>query len=328
MPKTIIIPQGSTLGGLASQYKTTVGELMKINPNIKDPNVISAGANLNIPELGGTLETGTPGLPGSPEEKTLPEGSPDRLAVFGNVLKTVTERAAQESNVRGAEALPEGILSPEKMSGGSFANVLSTITENKTRGVADIYKSTIDMLDATKKRAEDQLSTLISTGAIVDLDDNQLEKLSAITDFDIEYLKSIKKSQVEEDNEPSNLTDSDRISKLNNFMVDKIGGDSKVSARSYMDAYKEWIGLGGSINDFKYAYPVEEWVGQHEYGNLPSNWRPEAGKIVQDVETLPVEKQTLIKQIQVAINEGIDLDFDQAIKEFPELAAYLNPGKD
>lgn len=47
---TIKIPQGSTLGGLARQYNTSVSELLRLNPNIKDPNRIFAGANLVVPD--------------------------------------------------------------------------------------------------------------------------------------------------------------------------------------------------------------------------------------------------------------------------------------
>ena len=46
---TIKIPSGATLNGLAQQYKTTVNELMKLNPSITNPNLIYAGASLNIP---------------------------------------------------------------------------------------------------------------------------------------------------------------------------------------------------------------------------------------------------------------------------------------
>ena len=47
---TIIIPKGATLSGIAKQYGTTVEELMRLNPQIKDPNLIYAGASLVVPE--------------------------------------------------------------------------------------------------------------------------------------------------------------------------------------------------------------------------------------------------------------------------------------
>ena len=42
------IKPGDTLGAIAKRYKTTVSNLMKLNPNIKNPNLIRAGASLNV----------------------------------------------------------------------------------------------------------------------------------------------------------------------------------------------------------------------------------------------------------------------------------------
>ncbi|MBI5385063.1 MAG: LysM peptidoglycan-binding domain-containing protein [Verrucomicrobia bacterium] len=46
---SITIPRGATLSGLAQQYGTTVSGLMSANPQISNPNVIYAGASLNVP---------------------------------------------------------------------------------------------------------------------------------------------------------------------------------------------------------------------------------------------------------------------------------------
>lgn len=43
------IQRGDCLSVLAQRFHTTVGDLMKANPQIKDKNLIYAGANLNIP---------------------------------------------------------------------------------------------------------------------------------------------------------------------------------------------------------------------------------------------------------------------------------------
>jgi LysM repeat protein len=50
-PKTrsITIARGDTLSGLAKKYHTTVAELLKLNPQIKNPNLIYAGRKLNVP---------------------------------------------------------------------------------------------------------------------------------------------------------------------------------------------------------------------------------------------------------------------------------------
>lgn len=49
MPQ-ILIKRGDTLSGLAKQYGTTISELMRLNPSIRDPNLIYAGASLTVPE--------------------------------------------------------------------------------------------------------------------------------------------------------------------------------------------------------------------------------------------------------------------------------------
>jgi LysM domain len=47
--RTITIARGDTLSGLARKYHTTVAELLKLNPGIKNPDLIYAGRKLNVP---------------------------------------------------------------------------------------------------------------------------------------------------------------------------------------------------------------------------------------------------------------------------------------
>jgi LysM domain len=47
--KTITIARGDTLSALARKYHTTVANLMKLNPSIKNPNLIYAGNKLKVP---------------------------------------------------------------------------------------------------------------------------------------------------------------------------------------------------------------------------------------------------------------------------------------
>jgi LysM repeat protein len=49
LPRTIIIPRGATLSGLAVEYETTIPVLLALNPRIKDPNLIYAGDELKVP---------------------------------------------------------------------------------------------------------------------------------------------------------------------------------------------------------------------------------------------------------------------------------------
>lgn len=47
---TITIQKGQTLSGIAKQQGTTVDALLKVNPSIKNPNLIYAGSALSLPE--------------------------------------------------------------------------------------------------------------------------------------------------------------------------------------------------------------------------------------------------------------------------------------
>lgn len=324
MPRTIKIPswqEGGTLSQIATQYNTTVDELMRLNPNIRDRDKIIAGATLTLPTLAGTLETG------GEKEKTLPFQPVDKLSMFGDVLKMITQRAAKQATARGAAALPEGMLKPEQVSGRTFADVLRLVTEQKTRGIADIYESTVKMIDQSRTRAKDQLQMLVNTGAIKDLDDGTLKKLAELTDFDFEYLQSVRTVKQEQAQKATaKMTDLDRVNDLNKFLSGKIGGDGKISAESYIGAYKKWISLGGSVSDFRYAYPVEEWLGEWEYEKLPSGWRPKAEPTVPGVKTLSEDQQIFINQVQAKIN-NYEITYDEAVVDFPDIVIYLKPAR-
>lgn len=53
---SITIQRGNTLSGLAQKYHTTVARLMAANHQIQNPNLIYAGAQLNIPGRADTFE--------------------------------------------------------------------------------------------------------------------------------------------------------------------------------------------------------------------------------------------------------------------------------
>jgi hypothetical protein len=66
------IKSGDTLSGIATANKSTVADLMKYNPNIKDPNKISAGANLNL----SMPSSATPPAPVAPAPGSSPATTP------------------------------------------------------------------------------------------------------------------------------------------------------------------------------------------------------------------------------------------------------------
>jgi len=79
----ITIRRGDTLGALARTHRTTVAELMRLNPNISDPNVIYAGERLRISGVAAPAVirdpqgwTVAPAVPAAPAAPAAPGGVP------------------------------------------------------------------------------------------------------------------------------------------------------------------------------------------------------------------------------------------------------------
>jgi LysM repeat protein len=72
------IRPGDTLSGIAARYRTTVGALMRANPQIHNANLIHAGASLNVP---GSADSFQPAPTGSGASYTVRPG--DTLSAIG-----------------------------------------------------------------------------------------------------------------------------------------------------------------------------------------------------------------------------------------------------
>lgn len=203
MARTITIPAGSTLSGLAKQYGSSIQNLLSLNPQIKDPNKIAAGATLNVPDMAGTLPTAAESIAADPApdtDKALPQANNQSyLSDFRKTLRLATEEAVKEARQSGVGNLPVEMSNPSKMSGSSFADVISFVNSNKTQGVQDIYSSTVDLLDKAQQAAADKLNVLISSGAIANMDDNTLSKLSSMSDYSLQDLQSLRQTAIDKD---------------------------------------------------------------------------------------------------------------------------------
>ncbi len=75
---TYTVKSGDTLGRIADRNGTTVSEIMKANPGIKNPNAISVGQQLKMPGQGGGGSGGSSGgaEPQKPPEQKPPEQKP------------------------------------------------------------------------------------------------------------------------------------------------------------------------------------------------------------------------------------------------------------
>jgi len=188
-----ILPDGRIQIELGDTLSAIYGSNWKeLSGYTGDPTKLQPGTILPAKpagSLGGSLTGET--------EKTLPVPTLDKLSMFQDVLRLVTQKAGQEAKVAGATALPEGMLKPEQVSGGTFADILNMVSQQKTRGISEIYKTTVELLDRQQQEADSHLTMLINTGAIANLDDDTLTKLAESTHTPIDYLKEVRKVKKE-----------------------------------------------------------------------------------------------------------------------------------
>ena len=83
------IASGDTLSGIASKNKTTVADLLKLNPTITDPNKIYAGQSLNLPTIAPTGGYSTMADAPTP----MPTPTPSPLGTFLDPLKQFVQPA-------------------------------------------------------------------------------------------------------------------------------------------------------------------------------------------------------------------------------------------
>jgi len=215
------IKQGDSLSKIAAANGTTVADLLKANPTITNPNLIYAGANLNVPTTGGGLDRTLPesGV-GKPIDKTLPADAPDNLTIFGNLLKTVSERAANEANASGMEVTG---IDPSAISGGTLAGIVNFIKNQKGGGIQDIYKTTADFLTKQQDDAQTQLKTLIDSGAIANITDSALAKLATSAGMSFDTLVAIRQAKQTESRKPTSFSEVTRNGKKVRIGFDKDG---------------------------------------------------------------------------------------------------------
>ncbi len=131
----ITIQKGQTLSGIAKQHGTTVQDLLKVNPSIKNPNTIYAGSSLNLP-----------GTPASPVVAPGASGSPKPAPVTPTT--PVTTRVDQISS-------PGAIPVPAK-------NTLYGADVPSNTSLLEKYRSDLGLNTALKSMQEGQTKYLES----------------------------------------------------------------------------------------------------------------------------------------------------------------------
>ena len=107
---THIIKSGETISGIAKQYGTSISELMKLNPKIKNPNLIYAGEDLNLPSAPTTEQL-------KPIEEQIKEAQA-KIPAIQTGIKELTEK-------KETPTLPEITYDQTKPDDKSVTNILT-----------------------------------------------------------------------------------------------------------------------------------------------------------------------------------------------------------
>ncbi|WP_170319820.1 N-acetylmuramidase domain-containing protein [Polyangium spumosum] len=104
-----VVRSGDTLGAIASRNGTTVQAIMAANPQIKNPNMISVGQQLNLPGGGGGAIPSAPSAPSIPAPSSYTVRSGDTLGAIANRNgTTVNEIMAANPQIRNPNQISPG----------------------------------------------------------------------------------------------------------------------------------------------------------------------------------------------------------------------------
>lgn len=167
-----IIQKGDTLSKIANQFGTTVDDLLKLNPTIKNKNLIYTGNELNLPDDSAKNRTLEGTLPSASDQQSNPqtmsqdfnqavpqtqtyENGPS-IANFKAVLTNVTRTAAPNPSVSDviARYADQGV---KLTNPNAVEKAYSTYSSMKAMTVGDIYRSTMDLVNEQEQRRQEQI---------------------------------------------------------------------------------------------------------------------------------------------------------------------------
>jgi LysM repeat protein len=126
------VQSGDTLKGIAIKFHTSVDELLRLNPQIRDPNLILAGQRLVVPQI------------------NIPPGAQVYLAQRGDTLKSIAHQFGTTKSV--LRQLNPEITNPDQIRVGQpiivpFPSNTYTVQRGDTLGeIAGRFNTTVSAL--------------------------------------------------------------------------------------------------------------------------------------------------------------------------------------
>lgn len=197
------IKKGDTLSALAQQFGTDVPTLVKANPQITNPDLIMAGATLNVPEgpvapsadaSARTLpaiktldQSGTGTVP-----KTLPDAVGSPLLRFSSAMNSAVE-LAKRKRMKAMEDLygktvPKGALPASDFA--SFINTTNRAAESFTNPLVDTALDTFKTTQEDVKTAKTKIRAIAEKVAEAGGTEQDVQSILNLTDPETALIKA------------------------------------------------------------------------------------------------------------------------------------------
>jgi LysM repeat protein len=168
----ITIQKGQTLSGIAKQHGTTVQDLLKVNPSIKNPNLIYAGSSLTLPGTPASPVV-APGASGSPQTAPVTPSTPVTTRV-DQISSPGASPVPAKTSLYGAEVPSTTSLLQQYRSELGLDSALKSMQEGQTKYLeslqnlpkkADLYKTErtnrgVDEMQKNLQSLDDRLATM------------------------------------------------------------------------------------------------------------------------------------------------------------------------
>lgn len=246
------IKSGDTLGDIAYKNKTTVAELMRLNPNIKKANLIYAGQNLNLP----TTASVVPKTPVTPTAPTT--------TITKQTVDDLTKKVAELAKVDPVVAPLLVNNSVDALTNAYLTNDWSAVTDSSgkpfsdadqqaayAKGVTDLEPYYAAQKDYETKNAED----------ILKLRQAEYQNYLITSGADFEKQKA---SQDQSAANQGVLFSGGRAQKLQNLQ-------NTFETEGQYQKTLSGTGIAGAARDYQYKYGNEAAQGLSQYYNLGGN---------------------------------------------------------
>ena len=295
----IIIQKGDNLSKIAFQNKTTIPEILKLNPQIKNPDIIFAGNTLNLPELS--------------EQKNLPITS----SIQGDSPETLIQRIQEQKG-----EMPKTNLSEERVSSAPIIfnstdnlrneNKIKKIKEELNLGEKPVSPFSFSETDKTKletttdevaiiqKRSEEIFAEKLKLEEEV----TKFEKIAGegVSEFGREAIVSEQNKRIKERLDSLNREELLLETKLNNRNV-VISNLMSLKRQDYQDAVLEYntkfsqaLQLYNIIDKEGDEFKIKAKASLDVLSNV-YNSQIKSGEI--KVDNIPKIKQTQLEELEL-----------------------------